>query len=260
MRLRNEKKIYWILLPIIFSFAFLSKQVPSSYIIISTILILTIFTITQKKFYWIKYSFASLTLFIIFFVIIGKIQGISISSFFNQYILYPLTIGDNRLDNLNITFRGTIDHFKFIYIALLVAFIINLKKIIFEKNYYKNKNFYYFLIFTLFTFSLILHQLLTNNQTFIFFLIPILFAYSHVNLNLEKFNLKNSIPLILVIFCFFVTIKYHLRFNESRKFHELSYVDFKKSTNAQKIDKKLLGLKWITPNYKDQPRKRNCFD
>jgi len=251
--IKYEKKIYWILLPIIFSFAFLSKQVPSSYIIISTILILTVFSITQKKYYWIKYSFLSLALFIIFLLIIGKIQGISLSSFFNQYILYPLTIGDNRLDNLNITFRGTIDRFKFIYIALLVAFIINLKKIIFEKNYYKNKNFYYFLTFTLFTFSLILHQLLTNNQTFIFFLIPVLFAYSHTNLNLEKFNLKNSIPLILVLFCFFVTIKYHLRFNESRKFHELSYVNFEKSASAQKIDKKLLGLKWITPFYKGQP-------
>ena len=255
LAIKKEKKIYWILLPILFTFAFLSKQVPSSYIIISIILVLIIFTITQKKYYWIKYSFLSLSIFIIFLVTVCKIQGISLSSFFNQYIFYPLTIGDSRLDNLNITFRGVLDHFKFIYISLLIPFIVNLKKVFFENNYYKSKSFCYFLIFTLFTFSLILHQLLTRNQTFIFFLIPILFAFSHTNLNLKKLNLKRSIPLLLVLFCFFITIKYHLRFNENRKFHELSYVDFKKSTNAQKIDKKLLGLKWITPNYKDQPKK-----
>ena len=37
LAIKREKKIYWILLPIIFCFAFLSKQVPSSYIIISVI-------------------------------------------------------------------------------------------------------------------------------------------------------------------------------------------------------------------------------
>jgi len=253
--IRYEKKIHWILLPIFLSFAFLSKQVPSSYIIISITLVLLIFSITQKKYYWIKYSFSSLALCIIILLIFGKTQEINLSSFLNQYILYPLTIGDSRVDNLNITLRGTIDHFKFIYVAFLVAFFINCKKIIFEKNYYKSKNFFNFLIFILFTFSLILHQLLTRNQTFIFFLIPILFAFSHICLDLNKFNLKNLAPLILLLFCFFITIKYQIRFNENRKFHELNYVNFKKSVNAKVIDKKLSGLKWITPDYKDYPEK-----
>ena len=144
------------------------------------------------------------------------------------------------------------DHFKFIYIALIPLFFVNFKKILFEKNYYENKNFYYFLILVLFTFSLILHQLLTRNQTFIFFLIPILFAFSHINLNLSKSNLRNLAPLILILICLFAAIKYHIRFNENRKFHELNYVNFKSSSYGKEIDKRFLGLKWITPEYKDR--------
>ena len=40
-----------------------------------------------------------------------------------------------RFDNLNITFRGLIGHFKFIYLALLPLFYINFKKLFRKKNY-----------------------------------------------------------------------------------------------------------------------------
>ena len=49
LAIKSEKKLYWILLPIFFGFAFLSKQVPSSYVIICAILILSIFSLTSKK-------------------------------------------------------------------------------------------------------------------------------------------------------------------------------------------------------------------
>ena len=250
--IKSEKKLYWILLPIFFGFAFLSKQVPSSYIIISVTLILIVFSLVKKKYYWIKYSFLSSILFILSLMIFGKIQGINLFSFLEQYLFYPQTIGAQRIDNFNFTFRGVVDHFKFIYIALIPLFFVNFKKILFEKNYYENKNFYYFLILILFTFSLICHQLLTRNQTFIFFLIPILFAFSHINLNLSKSNLSNFVSLILISICLFAAIKYHIRFNVNRKFHELNYVNFKSFSYGKKIDKKFLGLKWITPEYKNR--------
>ena len=102
-----------------------------------------------------------------------------------------------------------------------------------------------------FTGSLIFHQLLTRNQTFIFFLIPILFAFSHISLGLIKVKSRNLITIIFILICFFATAKYHVRFNENRKFHELNYVDFKFSADAAKIDKKFKGLKWITPEHKN---------
>ena len=61
--------------------------------------------------------------------------------------------------------------------------------------------------------------------------------------------------MLLIIFCLFVTTKYHLRFNESRKFHELSYSDFNLSSNAEKIDRKFYGLNWITPEFNKTPSK-----
>ena len=251
LAIKNEKKIYWILLPIFFGFAFLSKQVPSSYIIISVILILGFFSFLQGKFYWIKYSFLSTILFIFFILIFGKIQEINLSSFLEQYIYYPGTIGEKRFDNVNFTFRGVVDHFKFIYLALVPLFYVNLKKIFYEKNYFKQKDFYYFLCLFLLTFSLIFHQLLTKNQTFIFFLIPNLMAFSHISLNTYRLNLTSPIYVAMILFCFFTAIKYHLRFNEDRKFHELNYVNFELSSYGKKIDKKLTGLKWITPEFKD---------
>ena len=57
--------------------------------------------------------------------------------------------------------------------------------------------------------------------------------------------------MILVLFCLFATTKYHFRFNETRKFHELNYVNFKLTSEAKEIDDKLVGLKWITPEFKD---------
>jgi len=252
--IKKEEKKYWILLPIFFTFAFFSKQVPSSYIILSSIFVLLLYTLIKRKFFWIKYSLLSFILIIITLLIFGKIQSISLYSFLEQYIYYPQSIASQRFNNFNFTFNGVIGHFKFIYIAILPLFFVNLKKIFTEKNYLRNDYFYFFLILFLFTFSLILHQLLTKNQTYIFFLIPILFAFSDININFFKTKKIKIISTILILICLFATIKYHVRFNENRKFHELNYVDFKLSLEADIIDKKLSRLKWITPQYKNQAK------
>ena len=76
---------------------------------------------------------------------------------------------------------------------------------------------------------------------------PVLTAFSHININTNK----KIVSAALVLFCLFVTMKYHLRFNEDRKFHELNYSDFKLSSNAQEIDIKFKGLKWITPEFRN---------
>ena len=131
---------------------------------------------------------------------------------------------------------------------------INLKKIFFEKNYLKEKDFLYFLTLLFLTFSLIVHQILTKNQIFIFFLIPVLTAFTHISLTKYKQAPKFIIILIFVV-CLFATFQYHLRFNKDRKFHELNNVNFHSAVSAENIDKKLSGLKWITPGYKNNPEK-----
>ncbi len=255
MGIKYEKKIYWYLLPLLFLCAFLSKQVPSSYVFFSTIFILFFYSVFNKKYYWIKYFLLSSLAFLLLLLIIGNTQGINLSSFIKQYILYPQTIGAERLENINFTFTGVFSHFKFIYIVLIPIFFVQIRMILLNINSYKQKDFYYFLTLVLFTFSLIVHQLITKNQTFIFFLIPILSAFSIINLKKINFRFNNAVQILIVVVCVVASIKYHDRYNEGRKFHELINADFNLVSKAQEIDKKFKGLKWITPEYKNEPAK-----
>ena len=253
--IKSKRNIFWILMPIFFTLAFLSKQVPAAYAMLSVGFVLFIYTFINKKFHFIIYSSISLILFIFIIFFFGKLQGITFSAFLDQYIFYAQTIGSGRFMNLIFTFQNIIGRFLLIYLILSVFFYINFKKIFLEKNYVKQDDFYIFLILVSFTFSLILHQLLTKNQTFIFFIIPILCAFSQISISNSKLRFKKIIYLIILSICLFSTIKYHLRFNEGRKFHELKNVDFKIAVDAKKIDNKFSGLKWITPQFKKNPEK-----
>ncbi len=253
LAINNQRKLYWALIPVFLGFAFLSKQVPATYVILSTGFILLLYSLINKKFDCIKYSFVSSVSFVFLILIFGKSQGITLSSFLDQYIFYPQTIGVERFKNLNLTYQNILENFILIYLAIIPLFYENLKKIFSNKNYIKHNNFYIFLVLFFLTLSLILHQLLTKNQTFIFFLIPILTAFSHISLTDSKLKFKKPICLIIVLICLFATFKYHLRFNENRKFHELKNVNFELAVDAKKIHKKLSGLNWITPQFKKNP-------
>ena len=51
----------------------------------------------------------------------------------------------------------------------------------------------------------------------------------------------------------FSTAKYHMRFNYNKKFMDLANVDFNLSVDASHLDARLSGLRWITPDYTDNP-------
>jgi hypothetical protein len=252
LAIKKEQKLYWILLPFFFIFAFFSKQVPALYIIFSSSIILIIYTWNNKNFKWLKYSLPSFILSILILTIIGFLQGISFEFFIEQYILYPQTLGAERYSDIEVSYKNIFSRFAFIYTALIPLLYINLNKIFSQKKYFRDKDFLYFLILFFLTISLIFHQLLTKNQIFIFFLIPIITAFSHISLIKYSEKSKKIIFLIL-FFCLFSTFKYHFRFNEDRKFHELSNVDFDLVIPAKAIDNKFLGLKWITSGYKNNP-------
>ena len=249
----KNKSLYWFLLPACFGFAFLSKQVPSAYVILCISLLIIFYALINRKFNCLKYVFISSLTFIITILAIGIYQDISLKSFLVQYIYFPQSIGSDRINNLNLSFNGFIGNFKFIYLVLFPLFYINLKNLFSKKSYIYEKSFYVFLSLIFLTFALIFHQILTKNQIFIFFLIPVLAGFSHIylkNLNLKH---KPKVFMIIVLICFFATSKYHLRFNENRKFHELNNVNFELAIAAEAIDKKLLSLNWITP-FSDDPK------
>ena len=49
-------------------------------------------------------------------------------------------------------------------------------------------------------------------------------------------------------------MKYHLRFNEQRKFNELEKVDLSRAIDAKEISNELSGLKWISYYYPKNPK------
>ena len=140
----------------------------------------------------------------------------------------------------DLSFKCYLD-FKFIYVILIPIILINLNKLIKEKKYYKSKDFKIFLIISVFSLSTLIHQIYTKNQIYIFSLIPILSGFFLYYIQSNSFKFKMFYIYLVIFFCIFVTFKYHIRFNDERKFHELSNVNISNNFEARIIDKKLSG-------------------
>ena len=255
LAIKENRKIYWLLLPFIFGFAFLSKQVPSAYIIISVTIVFiynSFFKETKENIRNIFLLTSSLSLFIILLFLVFRLSHIEVTSFIQQYLIYPTLIGEERVGSYKINFNNFIIKFKLIHVVFFALVFINIKSLKNNKNYFKSVDFSFFLVIFFTVISLISHQILTKNQNFIFFLIPILAALVHIEINKIQINLQRYFIIFLIIFCAFASYKYNKRFNIDRKFHELVYVDFKDTISAKSIDSKFYGLKWITPNIKNK--------
>ena len=207
------------------------------------------FIVTKNSFWILPTIISSIICILVFFTFLF-LNKIDFALFFTQYFAFPRTIGAERINDLNLDLKRLIFHFKFVHLASLPIFYFILKGVIKNKVFLRSNEFFSSLIFLFFTFSLIFHQLITKNQTYIFFLIPLLLAFSHTIFNSKKYNV--FFVYFLVFLCLFVSTKYHLRFNEGRKFMELANVNLNLAKKGIHIDKKLKGLKWITPYYPDK--------
>ena len=88
---------------------------------------------------------------------------------------------------------------------------------------------------------------MTKNQIYIYFLVPLLFGLVDGELQLTHNKYKKYLSISLILILTFVTFKYHLRFNENRKFHELTKIQLNDSVKAEKIHSSLKGLNWKNP-------------
>ena len=122
-----------------------------------------------------------------------------------------------------------------------------------QKLNFLNKDFYVFLLISFFVISAIFHQVMTKNQIYIYFFVPILCGIFLSELKITKNKYKNLFTTISIIFLILVTLKYHIRYNENRKFHELEKINLAEAVQANKIDSSLSGLKWINPLYEKSP-------
>ena len=94
----TNRPIYWFLIPLFLSISFLSKQIPSAYLLINTIFFIFIykFFLNPKNYKFLKYLIlGTITSFFLFLSVI-IINEIPIKNFLTQYFFYPLEIGNKR--------------------------------------------------------------------------------------------------------------------------------------------------------------------
>ena len=249
-----EKKINWFLIVFFYYISFLSKQVPSSYLIIINTIIIFPYLLNNKYYKPITIIFFSGIFFLLLTFFLLKILNTEFNFFYIQYLDYPQSIGLERLNIFNITFEFMFNKYKFILIPLFILSVLKLKKLFIGEIKFYSLEFTIFLIFFCFCLCLIFHQLLTKNQIYIYFLVPLNFAFLHVEI--EKLNIKIKPVLIylIILLVLISTIKYHFRFNETRKFHELENTDISKHADPGVLHKSLKGNLWVSHLYKGSPK------
>lgn len=251
----------FFILPVIIFFAFFSMQNPSTFIglIIFFSLLVYFFYYFEIKIFVCLCAGSFFTLII--FLTYLNLTGVLILDIWHQYFSFPLAMGEyrfsgNELAHISLEGRSTIrnifGHFKFIDFYILLFLGVTIFEIYKKKISKTDLILNFSLIFL--GISLIFNQLLTSNQTYIFSIIPFLASFFHLIVNKNYLAKNSKIHIFLFSLIIFCTIKYHLEYNEKRKFMDLQNTDLTKTINARIFDKKLEGLKWITPIYKDNPQ------
>lgn len=255
LALKENKDKFWFFVPIFLFISFLSKQIPSAYLLFLfffTVLIF-IYIIPVKKFRFLFFLFLGsiipfITLFIFFLV-----NEIPLENFLLQYIFFPYEIGAERNLKIDLGLNNILYKYKFIYFSLIPLSIV-LYKVIKKKLYKKlevKKDLFIILLTCLSVLVFIYAQILTKNQILIFFLIPFCLGISHFYIR-KYYNKKIIINFILVVLIL-STFKFHLRFNENKKFMEFRNTNFDLAVQAEILDDSMKGLNWITPKYQNKP-------
>ena len=253
--IKKKNRYLWFLFPFVCFFAFLSMQTPTAYVLIILLFLTVYYFFKEKDLINLKfflYGSVTSTLLFFFFLLLTKTP---ILNFIYQYILFPISIGEGRISSEETAYIGLLDQinlkrifgeFKFIHFFLIPLIFLSLKN--FRKNNNNLNILNFLIIFSVIAF--LFNQLITANQIYIFSLIPILAAVIHLNLNYLNINPKIFYLILFVVL--FASVKFHLRFNVDRKFHELENIDKSKAILANSINKNFNNLKWISKF--DQPK------
>ena len=253
LALKKQDNIWWFILPIILGLSFLTKQTPTGYISIILIFFSLIYFILNFSIEKILYGLLGSTLIILLFLLFMYIGEIPFKSFFHQYILFPLSFGESRLEDgflFPLEFQRIFMRFKLIHISGLILIFVFFKNIFKNYNFVSSNESLSILTIICVTFSLIAHQLMTINGLFIYFLIPILIGFSHIYY-LKYMKNKKYILYFLILLSFSSTVYYGYKYINKRNFADLQNANFSQGIDAKFLDKKLSGLKWITPQYDD---------
>lgn len=262
--LKKNNKFLWISLPLCMLTSFLCMQTPSAYVNVLIIIFLIYYFLKNKNYGNLKYFFLGSLISIFILIFYFYYSKVPIDNFLYQYILFPLSIGLDRLASSEGAFvtlkskfslKSVIFDFKLIYLVLLIftfSVFSNLKS---KKTKAEDKTILIFIVVTSFTLIIIFNQLVTANQIYIFSLIPILAALT--NIEIIEGNKKNITitKIFLIIIVSFSSYKYLDRFIIDRKFIDLENTNLIKSFDAKKISPKFKDLNWITLHFHNDPEK-----
>ena len=254
LALKTNLKIYWFVLPIIIGISFLTKQAPTGHIFLIISLLSSIHFIFNYNTEKIIYGIVGSLFFISTFLIILSIGKIPIMNFVDQYILFPISLAENRLEFIfPLEFSRVILRFKLIHLASLTLIVVCIKKTFENYKYLKSDEFLSIVALLGSTYALIVHQLMTINGIFIFFIIPILSGFSHIYY-LKYFKNNKYIYFVLILLSISSTIYYGVKYIDKRDFMDLRKISMENSIDAKILDEKLSGLKWKTPLYPENPQ------
>ena len=254
LALKTNLRIFWFFLPILLVLSFLSKQAPTAYIVIILSIFSTYYFILNFNLNKIIFGLFGVATIVTLFFLVLLIAEIPFKLFLEQYILFPLSVGEGRYDYLEpISFTRFFLRFKLIHfgtIILVAAIIKNINKKI---QYVKSSEFIIILTLISCGYGFITHQLMTINGIFIFFLIPIFFAFSHI-FYLKYFGERKYILYLIIFMVVGSTGNYGYKYIHKRDFWDLQNVSLKNAINGEELDVSLKGLKWKTVLYPEDPK------
>tara|TARA_B100000029_G_C17603580_1_gene966594 strand:+ start:4637 stop:6229 length:1593 start_codon:yes stop_codon:yes gene_type:complete len=264
LAIKTESNLLWFFLPFPMLISFLCMQTPSAYINLILIFFALIYFFINFNLKNIIYFIFGSICILFFFTLLLFFFKIPFINFIQQYLLFPLSIAENRITGNEMahitlegrfTLRNVLGHFKFINFFLIVIILLTLlnysKKL---KGYLTKEEIIINLTLFFSGIAYIFHQLITSNQTFIFSLIPFLAGFSHIILR-KYFSEKKILNLLIILLVLFSTAKYHGVYNMKRKFMDLQNVDLSNSIKGDFLDSKFKNLQWITPSFPFDPKK-----
>ncbi len=256
LAIKKNKNIFWFFLPILLGFSFLSKQAPTSYMILMISFLSLLFFYKKKNFRGFFYSIIGSFSFLIFFYLMLLYGNINFNDFFTQYILFPQSLGSSRLDWVfPIEFKRFVWRFKLHYLSITVFLIILIRYFLNKKEKILIEDLIIILSLIFTCISFIFHQLMTINAIFIYCLIPIFAGFSHSYSMMLNINWRKLINYSILILTFCSSIYYFINYVQNRTFMDLRNVDLRNSIDAQKIDAMFKGVNWITVFYPNDPEK-----
>ena len=254
LSIKEKSNLYWFCTPVLLALGFLSKQTPVSYmglIIVVLSIFYFIFYFDLKKIIMTFLGAVSILLILFLYIIINNVGFYSL---IEQLILFPMSIGGDRVENFifPFEFNRVFLRFKLIHLSQLILILIIIKNAYKNINYLKTSEFFILITIIFSSFAFIAHQLLTLNQKFIFFIIPILLGFSHTYYE-KKFKNNLTVVILLVSLGAGSTIYYKISYLDNRKFMEMENINLNKSIKAKIINEKFKNLKWINPVFKGDP-------